>query len=297
MKKIIIGLIAAMMALSLCACGSAGSSSDTNQKKEAEITFFEENDIVPTPIGITKFTQIASNSSTHNGEVTKISYTYNVDDGDLAAELETYKTVLAEQGFTVADNGGNMSIKKDDVEVATITVDTDSITIDLNPKAIVEDQTGIDFVDVNFGETIELDFATLTIGEIQTGDIRVGSGVTYVVSADAEGNTLYWLPVDVKNLNGEEFKITGNYNYCKFIFDNKYTYTGRFVNVEGGNAKAISPLETRTVYMHAEIPNEVIDSYQTVEIQFAFNEDFSEDGFTNQELSEYKYKYHLIASK
>lgn len=183
------------------------------------------------------------------------------------------------------------------IEVATIVVNSDSMTIDLNPDAIVEDQSGVEFENVYFGETIELDFATLTIGEIQTGDIRVGSGVTFVVSANSEGNTLYWIPVDVKNLNGEEFKITGNYNYCKFIFDDKYTYTGSFVNVEGGNAKAISPLETRTVYMHAEIPNEVLDTYQTVEVQFAFDEDFSEDGFMGKELSEYKYKYHILASK
>ena len=80
------------------------------------------------------------------------------------------------------------------------------------------------------------------------------------------------------------------------IFDDKYTYNGNMRNIEGGNARAIGPLESRTIFLYAEVPNELLDSYQTVKIQFGFDKDFAEDGMW-KELGEYEYLYQLSASK
>lgn len=126
-----------------------------------------------------------------------------------------------------------------------------------------------EFTPVSAGETITLDFMELTIGSVGSGE-KMTEGNTSLVSSN-ESNGYYWLDATLMNTAGEAFSLyTMN---VRMVFDDKYTYEG---DVRCFTAADMDPLVQNHIYIYAEVPKTLLDSYQNVTIQFGFNDNFAD---------------------
>lgn len=149
---------------------------------------------------------------------------------------------------------------------------------------------------VSCGDTISLDFVEIKLGsevnwatEIKE---KTNSNTSYTTSAQQPGTVLFWLPAVLKNLNGESYDIWANgHSMVKVIFDGKYTYEGDLYSLI---TNTMDPLLEKNIYIRAEVPQEVAETYQTVSIQFAFDENFAvPDDWYERELEDYTYCYEV----
>ena len=99
-----------------------------------------------------------------------------------------------------------------------------------------------------------------------------------------ENNRLFWLSIAMTNLMGESFS-EGSGIRAKLIFDGKYTYDGRAYS-----ATRMAPLVQNTVFIYSEVPLVILERYQTVTFQFAFNDNFVA---TRAQLESGDYRYEL----
>lgn len=80
------------------------------------------------------------------------------------------------------------------------------------------------------------------------------------------------------------------------IFDSKYTYTGSVAADDGGRnfmGYDVKPLSTVKYYIYSSIPDELINSYSTCTIRFAFKENFEHELYADFSLYDYRYQIEL----
>lgn len=135
----------------------------------------------------------------------------------------------------------------------------------------VEESTApaAEFTPVPAGETITLDFMELTIGNVGSG-AKLTEGNSSLVTSN-ESNGYYWLDATLMNTAGQAIPL---YNMdVRMVFDDKYTYEG---DVRCFTGSDMDPLVQNHIYIYAEIPKTLMDSYQSVTIQFGFNDEFAD---------------------
>lgn len=164
-----------------------------------------------------------------------------------------------------------------------------------NKKAVVEDATEnatesvveaptekektAEFTPVSTGEKIATDFVEITVGNVESGQSLTKGTISY--SPASEKNHYLWLSAMLKNLTGDAFHLAQGM-YALITFDDKYNYEADLKCFEGYD---MDPLIEYDIYMSAEIPAELAESYEKVTVKFGFN-----DNFTEYDYDKYDYK-------
>ena len=155
----------------------------------------------------------------------------------------------------VPDNSGNAteSDRPDDATENVSSGDTESSVLG--------------FQSVRFGEKIALDFVEITPTEVNFGEkMYVSESHSY---SPLEGNYYFWLSCKLTNLMGDSFSLTKI--KVKLTFDGKYNYEGQAL----ANVYDMAPLADNTIFICGQVPPAILERYQTVTFQFAFNDNFA----------------------
>lgn len=156
------------------------------------------------------------------------------------------------------------------------------------------------YITANLNEQIKTDFVEITLDSSSSNkEIKPEKPKSfYTYRKEQEGKTYFYVKGNIKNISGEQFEYADNM-YVKFKFDNNYSYDGSVAADEDGSLSYIyaylEPLEAETFYMYASIPNELIDSFQNVDVYFGFKKNFEHKyGITEDECD---FVYNLKLSK
>ena len=149
---------------------------------------------------------------------------------------------------------------------------------------------------VNFGDTISLDFAEITIDGFGSGDGIVVEDDNFT-SYFNKGHYMAYLSGTIKNLHTTYINPGSSNSYVTMIFDDKYTYTGSIYALSS-SWDGVAALETCDFYVYAEVSEEIMETFSTVKIIFGFTENFeSPDIFVLEDFEKCDYIYELNASK
>lgn len=140
----------------------------------------------------------------------------------------------------------------------------------------IKDQT-VEYQTVNLGDTIELDFATITLNRVAIDEEvypKDTSGV-YMYLPDIEGKKYIHLIGTLKNTANAQYEIDNT--AVHFIFDDNYEYDG-YLKADAGVFRAfdycVDPLTSVDIHLIGEIPDELINSFDKCTIQFGFKNNF-----------------------
>ncbi|MBE6969852.1 MAG: hypothetical protein E7442_07050 [Ruminococcaceae bacterium] len=251
-----------------------------------ELQYFAECPILPTPMSYVDLFQSGSSTSSSNGKVTSIKYNYSAGMGsrvDMKEAYTTYINALQEAGFTVQVGEGN-EIYSGAVKVATMFLSGDRIEIRIVPgneglTAPAAGEAG-DSSDKSLalGEAIETDYAYMLLDQFATAaEIRSGSNNygMYEYYSSENGDPYFYLSGSFKNLGGAPVDLINT--YVTFTFDDKYTFKGQVDGYAEGNnnfIRDVSPLSEVKCYVHAAVPQELIDSYSSCVVRIGFTRNF-----------------------
>ncbi|MBO5047539.1 MAG: hypothetical protein J6D19_03910 [Clostridia bacterium] len=164
------------------------------------------------------------------------------------------------------------------------------------PQTTVEPT--IDFTVVRYGDIIKTNFIEMSINKVSTAQELKPSDTSgaYSYYPDEENETYFFLTGNIKNIGTDSYSVEEM--NVQFTFDGKYNYQGFIAADDGGHnfyGDRVKPFGTVKYYMYASIPDELIRSYSTCTIKFAFHENCDYDYSTD--FSKYEYLYELTVSK
>lgn len=162
----------------------------------------------------------------------------------------------------------------------------------------METEPSISFETVNYGEIIKTDFIEMSIDKVSTMQEILPSDTSGVYSyyPDEEDETYFYLTGTIKNIGTDSYSVEEM--NIQFTFDGKYNYYGYIAADDGGNDfynDYVKPFGKIKYYMYASIPDELIKTYSTCTIKFAFHENLDYD-YSN-DFSKYEYLYELNVVK
>lgn len=153
---------------------------------------------------------------------------------------------------------------------------------------------GPEFVQVAIGETVQLEGvdAELTPNGFNSAQDLLDGFVSFFTHN--ENNYYFWLSCTMTNTGTsplEEPSITNVFK-VQFVFDDTYTYDGRFTM-----RNDIGPMATTTAYLWADVPPAMLEQYQTLSIYFGYVEGFSSDDTpSGDDFAEYDYLYEFVSA-
>ena len=151
-----------------------------------------------------------------------------------------------------------------------------------------------EFVQVAIGETVQLESldAELTPNGFSRAQDKLDGYLHHY--GHNENNYYFWLSCTMTNTGTsplEEPSITNVFK-VQFVFDDTYTYDGRFTMRDD-----IGPMATTTAYFWADIPPAMLEQYQTLTIYFGYVEGFnSDDTPSGDDFAEYDYLYEFVSA-
>ena len=153
------------------------------------------------------------------------------------------------------------------------------------------------FTNLNFGDQIKLDFVEMTITGASTSQELYPTDTSGVYSyyADKENETYFYIYGEIKNIGGNSYSVEDM--NIQLTFDGKYNYTGYVAADDGGNdfyGDIVKPFGKVKIYIYASIPDELINSYTTCTVKFAFQDEFKNDYDTDFAKYKYCYKVDLV---
>ena len=153
------------------------------------------------------------------------------------------------------------------------------------------------FTNLNFGDQITLNFVEMTIKGAATSQELYPTDTSGVYSyySDKENETYFYIYGTIKNVGGNSYSVE-DMNVL-LTFDGKYNYRGYVAADDGGNdfyGDTVKPFGQVKVYIYASIPDELINSYTTCTVKFAFHDEFKHDYATDFAKYAYCYKVDLV---
>ena len=127
-----------------------------------------------------------------------------------------------------------------------------------------------EYISAKCGEIIKLNFAEIKLEEVQSGE-KITEGYSSYLPSN-ENNHYFWIKANFKNIAGESYSVGWN-SMVKITFDDKYTYDGSVLTL---GSSEMAPLVDNNIYITAEVPPSLIESYKTAVVRFAFNDCFAE---------------------
>ena len=166
----------------------------------------------------------------------------------------------------------------------------------------IKDDNSIEYIEYEIGDIISDEYMEYTLNKIWASFDLLPSDTSerFSYRQGEEGKKFFYLDGKLKNVYTEEEFFGDANSIINFVFDNKFIYKGNFC-VEKSDRKDIYfsenivPFEERRVLLYVLVPNEILDSYQTVSIQWSFD-DFSTYDYMKEE-NELKYHYQINAKQ
>lgn len=167
------------------------------------------------------------------------------------------------------------------VVAENVRIEDEESTESIQSTEDMQDDNGIEYIEYEIGDIISNEYMEYTLNKIWASFDLLPSDTSegFSYGKGEEGKKFFYLDGKLKNVYTEE-ETFGDNCIINIVFDNKYTYKGKFC-VESSDRKAIElnggniiPFEERRVLLYTLVPSEVLDIYQTVSIQWSFD-DFS----------------------
>ena len=244
------------------------------------VKYYREAEKLPTVDSVTNLEMYHSAYDSSNGTITRMRYYYRASkDVKKAPEMiDQYLAYLKEHGYTVQEDGINVSVSLNGVSLASIQITGTSmeVGIDTVPGNTVANEVR-EVKKISAGETVKLDFLEMKINGVYHGpEIREDDGRnTYHRRANNSNNQMFWLETTMKNVGTNTFGLWGlRKYYAEIVFDGKYTYEASIDKMVGMGNSELTPFESAKVYVYAEIPKEMLNQYSNVVVRFAFNDYF-----------------------
>lgn len=150
-----------------------------------------------------------------------------------------------------------------------------------------------EFTTATIGETVTLEGADveLTTGKFASGD-KLGGNIS--VSSHSESNKYFWLSGTMTNVGTETIASSwGIDSIVNIIFDDKYTYEGS-LHVRND----MGPFGESEVLFWADVPPAMLERYQAVKVQFAYNDGFADYDWPGnnyeKKMDGYDHQYELV---
>lgn len=131
---------------------------------------------------------------------------------------------------------------------------------------------------ISIGDTIILDFVEFSLEESGIADkiLPEDTNGVYSYIGDNENEQHFYITGILKNASGNTYDVENI--YAQFVFDEKYTYSGRLSACDWGNdfyGENVKPLGTVKYYIHSSIPDELINTYSKCTVTFGFENEFA----------------------
>lgn len=261
------------------------------EKAATATVFFDECPILPTPESYCPVYKTGSSSSSLNGKVSSITYSYAQAPGrndDLKELCQTYMENLKKEGFTLQnETATGCDIYASGTKLATVSVTGSSMRFDIvpgneglePPKAGESAETVPEAEALKLGDSIQTDYCAMTLDSQGSGmEIQSGTGQygNYTYYTSDNGDPYLYLCGTFQNLGSGPVDI--RHIYVQFCFDGTYNYTGDIDGVSTGNSQFVhdvAPLSKVDYVMYAAIPQELLDSFATCQVKIGFTKDFS----------------------
>lgn len=117
--------------------------------------------------------------------------------------------------------------------------------------------------------SIVMDYVEINLGAVDHGEKMRQGSVAYVPTNT--NNEFFWLEANFKNKASQTINLWDSMS-ARIIFDDTYTYDAI---IQCYSSNRMDPKEDNTIYICAEVPPAVIESYHTVTFQFGFTEGFA----------------------
>lgn len=215
-------------------------------------------------------------------------FLYGMMNSDVSTIPENYKEAWTTFMFTAALNKADLDALYSQKGQELIQASSAMLTNVQTNFASVANSIPAQYDMINIGDKIELDFVEIEIEEYGTSDTitptDTSRGYSYI--ADVEKEKYYYITGTLKNLSGNTYDVENI--LVEFVFDEKYTYSGRLAACAWTNSfygENVKPLGTVKYYIYASIPEELIDSYSTCKISFGFANEFSVSKYSINESS------------
>lgn len=154
-------------------------------------------------------------------------------------------------------------------------------------------EPGKEFTTAAIGEKITLEGVDieLTTGEFQSDAEKLGGNIS--VSTHSDSNKYFWLSGTMTNVGKETISSWGVDCMVNIVFDDDYIYEGS-LNVRSD----MGPFAESEVLFWADVPPAMLDRYETVKVQFAYNDGFAEYNWEaanyEKNMDGYDHKYEFV---
>ena len=264
---------------------------------------YQECPVLPAPDSFEGVFQSGSNTSSMNGKVTKIVYSYSFRGNKYSASdlMTMYVEKLEEEGFTVQKGSKETTVSVGKKKVATLTVDNKNLKVDIVPgneklDSMAQGASAASAQEepkIKLGKTITANTAKVTLEKASTTkkifSNKTGKGSYHYYESES-GDTFYSVsgtfentgktPVDVMNI------------YAAVIIDGEYEYRANVIGV-GKNAsdfiRDVSPKKKTEIVVYASIPESALKSAKTIDIKLGFTDNFDTKVTTTGSLPIFDY--------
>ena len=149
-----------------------------------------------------------------------------------------------------------------------------------------------EFTTATVGETVTLEGdIELTTSEFQSDAEKLGGNIS--VSTHSDSNKYFWLLGTMTNVGKETISSWSVDCMVNIIFDDDYTYEGS-LNIRDD----MGPFAESEVLFWADVPPAMLDRYQTVKVQFAYNDGFADYNWEaanyEKNMDGYDHKYEFV---
>lgn len=153
-------------------------------------------------------------------------------------------------------------------------------------------KAGPAFITASIGETVTLEGVDveLSTGEFTSGD-KLGGNIS--VSTHSDSNQYFWLTGTMTNVGAETISSFSVDSIVNIVFDDTYTYSGD-IHVRND----MGPFAESEVLFWADVPPAMLERYETVKVQFAYNDGFADYDWSTHSgertLEGYDHQYEFI---
>ena len=283
-----------------------------------EMVYFEESPSLPVPVSYIDVDQSGSSSSKTNGKVTKIEYRYRLhyDSDNGSALFPEYISGLQQDGYKVETSGGNYVISYGGKKLATISFDSKQLKVNIVPgnenlterpekkdstkKETKTEKTGLQDIPefqevqlptVRLGGTISTSYLTMNLKK--AGHTKELLSYTTAkkpkhwryYEPNSAGNELFYVLGTFVNKTGGEVNISNL--YTEIDFDGKNVYNGSVTSLYGdgrGFTTSVVSGDTGEVYIYAEVPRNILNTYQKCKVKIGMSSDFPLRTLSNGKL-------------
>ena len=265
------------------------ASATAQQGPVRELTYFEECPILPAPTSYADFRESGHRSSSTNGKVNRITYTYQalLPGDSIQALYGQYIAALKDAGYAVSE-GSETTVSANGTKLATITRDGNSMTLSIKPgneklRDLPTPGTtpapAPEAKVYRLGDTLSAKNGQVTLESMAT---------TNAVYSDITGTANWYHYYDSQT--GDpllavlgEFKNTGsvpvdvNNIYAAYIVDGNYSYSADVCGVKKGSSdfiRDVGPMATTKIYAYGEVPASVINNAKSIVLKLGFTDNF-----------------------